>query len=199
MLFNSMIGKRYSIGLLSGFILFFWGGLFSTFGQTITKASIIQTFQHGDQVAFAIENNEIVTLNTLLGDTQDARTLISLWKKGEDSEDKYDILKDIFYHPDIQSYIFTIHYAKWIKTDSDWGLNDYLFVLQLRIDFDSETQTAKIVAHHLFQNKKDIKNWWRFLMTTYNDPKFQRNQWYQDFGLVPPPPPPPEDPNWAKG
>lgn len=174
----------------------FWG--VTSFGQTITKETILRTYAQGEEVAVAIQNKDIVTLNRLLRFTEDARNLVSLRKTEESSEVVYDTRKDIYYHPDIQSYIFTIHCAKWIKTDSDWGLNDYLYVLEMRLDFDSKTNTVKVVEYHLLQNKKDFRNWWRSFMESYNNPKFLRTQWSKDFNLVPPPPPPPGDTQWFK-
>jgi hypothetical protein len=193
------MSKQQYLQLSSCLILFLCSGSFSAYGQTITKESILRTFAQGDEVAVAILEKDIVTLNKLLGNTEDARSLLSLRKTEEASEEKYNTRKDIYYHPDIESYIFTIHCAQWIKTDSDWGLNDYLYVLEMRLNFDPETETAEIAEYHLLQNKKDLKNWWRSLMASYNHPKFLRNQWAKDFNLVPPPPPPPGYVKWLKG
>jgi len=167
-------------------------GSFSTHGQTITKESILRSYALGDEIAVAIQNKDIVTLNKLLGSTADARALLALRQTEEASKETYDTRKDIYYHPDFESYIFTIHCARWIETDSDWGLNDYLYVLEMRIDFDAETNKALLIEQRLLQQKKDYRNWWHSLMASYNNPKFLRNQWAKDFNLVPPPPPPPD-------
>lgn len=193
------MSKQHYIKSIGCFILFLLYCSFSAHGQIITKESILRTYALGDEVAVAIQQKDIVTLNRLLGSTEDARLLLSLKNTQEASEEKYNTLKSIYYHPDIESYIFTIHSARWIKTDSDWGLNDYLYALEMRLDYDPETKTVEVIAYHLIQHKKGFKNWWRSFMASYNDPKFLRHQWSKDFNLVPPPPPPPGDTKWLKG
>ena len=193
-----MIRRQHTIRSLGSIVLLFCCCTISIYGQTITKETIVRTYALGDEIAVAIQNKDLVTLNKLLGSTEDTRALMSLRKTEASSEKEYNTRKDIYYHPDIESYIFTIHCANWIKTDSDWGLNDYLYVLEMRLDYDSEIKTAAVVEYHLLQHKKDFRNWWRSLMESYNNPKFLRTQWYTDFNLVPPPPPPPGDSKWLK-
>jgi len=186
-----------NLSLYSFTVLFCFCAI-SIYGQTITKETIIRTYTLGDEIAIAIQEKDIVSLNNLLGNTEDARALVSLRKTEESSKAQFNTGKDIYYHPDIESYIFTIHCANWVKTDSDWGLNDYLYVLEIRLDYDSETETAELVEYHLLQHTKDFRNWWRSFMESYNNPKFLRTQWSTDFNLVPPPPPPPGDTKWFK-
>ena len=163
--------------------------------QEITKASILTAFAQGDEIAKLIEDSDLIGLNNSL-DTTTAREIIALVENETYTSGEYKVFRDIFFYPKTNSYRFTIYAAKWIETDSKWGLNDYLFILELQINYDHEVKTASVGDYILLDQNSDLKRWWRFFISSYRDPAMMRDRWAKDFKLVPPPPPPPQTTEW---
>lgn len=164
-------------------------------GQEITKETIVTAFAEGEKVAVAIEDNDLIAINNLL-DTATARELTAFRESEKYESGEYKIFRDVFFYPPTNSYRLTIYASKWIETDSDWGLNDYLFVLELKVEYDVLNKAATITDHRLLDQDSDLKSWWRFFIGSYRDPGMLRDKWAKEFKLVPPPPPPPQTTDW---
>ncbi|MEM7187177.1 MAG: hypothetical protein AAF466_11015 [Bacteroidota bacterium] len=175
-------------------LILFYSGIAAC--QEITEQAVQNALSLGAKVAEAIEENDLVLLNDRLSDTEVARTVNAFVESEDYKTGDYRLFKDIFYYPPHQAFRFTIYASKWIDNETDWGLNDYLFVLELRVDYDFETNEASIGDQRVLDKDSNLKGWWRFFMSSYRDPSFLRDQWAKDFGMVPPPPPPPQTTEW---
>ena len=169
---------------------------FNLIGQNPSKSDILTSYSIGNEIKELIEKSEIAELKAEFRQTDNINSLIELIQTEKFKSGVYSLNSDIYFNPGLNKFIFTIYSYKWIKTDSDWGLNDYLFVIELEIEHKSDTGSAKISNRHILNQNSDLKNWWRSLMLSYRNPKFLRDKWAADFKLVPPPPPPPQTIEW---
>lgn len=127
---------------------------------------------------------------------KESSRLDSLISIEQDKTKEYEFHTDMYFNPDLNAYAFTIYNSKWIKTGSNWGLSEYLYVIELLIDFKETAKKPHIKSVKIILEELEIKKWWLSLMKTYKESKFLRKKWADKYGLIPPPPPPPEDEEW---
>lgn len=164
--------------------------------QDITLEKIRASYSLGERIKKLIEQKDVAGLKAQLGETDQTKRLISLLQSEKSTNNAYKIFSDIYYNPDINKFVFTIYKSKWIKTESDWGLNDYAYVAEFAIPNNSLADTSEIKLKKASNQASDLKTWWRSLMRSYRLSKFQRKKWADNYGLVPPPPPPPQSTEW---
>lgn len=160
-------------------------------GQNIDKLTIQKCYSGGLNILEKVKSKDTSGLTTLF-DTATLKRLFQLTDKKENR-----IIQDIYYDYRIDNFVFTIYSGKSIDNGTDWGLYSYDFILTL--NFEHKNETFSIVKSTLiFDDQQKKKIWWQSLMDSYNDKKFLRKDWADNFGFVPPPPPPPETTEWFK-
>lgn len=180
------------------FFFFFLQISLTTIGQDNKLKEILGSYNFGQKTKTLIEKNKLAELKSEFEQTENINSLISLIKSNNLKELEYELHSDIYFNPDLKKYVFTIYCSKWIKTNSDWGLNDYLFIIELLIHHNKSMNQFQITSRKILDQNSDLKKWWQSLMDTYKKPKFQRNKWAEMYDLVPPPPPPPQTTEWFK-
>lgn len=159
---------------------------------------IRESYSLGDNIKKLIDQNKLSELKSEFGQTDKTNTLISLIKNEKSKNGQYKLSSDIYFNPDLNKYVFTIYSSKWIKTESEWGLSDYLYIIELLIEHNDSTNKSSIIKRRILDQSSDLKKWWQSFMDSYNMPKFQRKKWSDEYKLVPPPPPPPQTTEWFK-
>ncbi|MFD2725097.1 hypothetical protein [Hyunsoonleella rubra] len=172
--------------------------LSSGFSQEINPRVIGVCYSKGEKIKAMIEENNIFQLKKEFGQTKNLESLLASIKGRKSKNSSYGISSDIYYDPDSKKYIFTIYSSRWIKTESDWGLNDYRFVIELMIEYVESNNEATIHHRRILNQNSNLKRWWQSFIDSYNNSKFQRKKWADEYGLVPPPPPPPQTTEWFK-
>ncbi|MBU2920048.1 hypothetical protein KO504_01720 [Winogradskyella psychrotolerans] len=166
--------------------------------QDAKLKEIRASYSLGEKTKKLIEQNKFSELKSDFGQTAKLNTLISLIQSEKAKSGEYKLSSDIYFNPDINKYVYTIYSSKWIKTESDWGLNDYLYIVELIIEHNNSNNELRVTQRSILDQNSDLKKWWQSLMDSYNKPKFQRKKWADEYKLVPPPPPPPQTTEWFK-
>lgn len=164
--------------------------------QESELANIRASYSLGENTKKLIEQNDLKEIQSEFGETDKVDNLIAAIKSEKFKSAAYKLDTDMYFNPDINKYVFAIYSSKWIRTESQWGLSDYLFVIELIIDNDGLNNKPKVIRRRIVVESSDLKKWWQSLMDSYHEPKFQRAIWAEKYKLFPPPPPPPQTTAW---
>lgn len=159
------------------------------FGQSTDKESILKCFANGFDVLENIREKKTFELDSIF----EAATLKHLTELIEKNDER--IYKDIYYDYRIDRYVFTVYTGQSIDNGTDWGLFTYDFVLTLFYK-NQDGEITLVKTRTIFDDKQEKMAWWQSFMLSYNDSKFLRKHWADEYGLVPPPPPAPETSEW---
>jgi len=166
------------------------------FGQEISKSDILKIFRTGDQIRYNLENYRNGKETYGFTNSEHKIKLKEFLKDEKFNNIDYEILPNMYFDPATGYYIFSIICAKKIENESDWGLNDYVFIYEIKMDFNKTNKEATIIQSKVYDNNSDLKSWWQGFMDTYMEDKYLRNKWGKELGFIPPPPPPPQSVDW---
>jgi hypothetical protein len=144
-----------------------------------------------------IESQDTIGLKTKLNNSANLDSFLKIIKKQINKSAGVTSTPDIYFDPNGNTFVFTIHCGSFISDGTAWGLFNYLFVIELRIDpnIDNNAIVKKTI---LIDNDEELKYWWRSSMKSYMDKRCLRDEWADKFGLIPPPPAPPKTTDWFK-
>jgi hypothetical protein len=164
-------------------------------GQTIDKQLIQQNYNKGLMVAELIDKSDTASLNEVFHDEDQIMELIKKNNSIDQAKDPLEPSTDIYYDPNSKCFVFTIYKGKPVNNGTEWGLYDYLYVVELLIDPENENdpfRKSRIIP------ETEMKQWWQSLMESYKNKNNLRKEWADKYDLVPPPPPPPQTEQWFK-
>lgn len=168
--------------------------------QIPAKENILDGYYIGHKVFEAIETNNHDLIGLYFSDTTNIKVVQEVLNSAETSaQGEVNITKDVMYNQQSKKFEFVVYAGKYVPTKDEWGLFDYLFVIQMEIDL-SQNEIENQVLNALIIDGADmskLKIWWRNYMETYRQKEiYAKKEIADNYGLVPPPPPPPESEDW---
>ena len=165
-------------------------------GQNVNKDDLLICFRTGDEIRYNLERQVNNDVFLPFKESNSINRLREHLESNKFQSGEYNLQSSMHFVPTTKKFIVSVICAKWIKTNTDWGLNDYLFIFELHIDYNKALKSAKIVNHRLYDKNSNLKEWWQQHMNTYKQDKYGRSVWGKERKFVPPPPPPPETEDW---
>lgn len=173
-------------------------GSFIASSQTFDKKTILTKYLIGKAVVDWIKESDVDALGREFSNCPNLNGFVKIIKDKRHNADSLVMTPSIYYSPNDKAFVFTISAGKFINNGTDWGLFDYLFVIELRIN--SKVGEDVVTKRTIFVDDEiKLKSWWISFMQSYNNKECLRDEWADKFGLVPPPPPPPKRISWLKG
>ncbi|WP_299435977.1 hypothetical protein [uncultured Aquimarina sp.] len=165
-------------------------------GTSDQKALFI-CLEKGQAIGKLIKESNTKKLSRVFDNVPNVDYLIEILEDNTMKHEKYVLNgPNIFYNPYGDEYIYTIFASKWIDNNTEWGLNDYLFVLQLAFKYDEVSKKVSVEKNRVLKDHAGFKTWWYSFMRSYKEKSCRRKVWADLYGIVPPPPPPPVVEDW---
>lgn len=168
--------------------------------QIPEKEQIMDGYYVGHKVFETIETNNYDLIGKYFLDTTNIKDVQEVLNSKETSiQQEIKITKDVMYNQQSKKFEFIVYAGKYITTNDNWGLYDYLFVIQMEIDLSKKGRENQVLNTLIIggEDLSKLKIWWRNYMETYRQKEIYAKKEISDkYGLVPPPPPPPESKDW---
>ncbi|WP_378174796.1 hypothetical protein [Aquimarina sp. SS2-1] len=165
--------------------------------KLIQQKAVFSCLEKGESIAKLIKESNVKKLQKVFVDIPNLNYLIEVLEDEVMKHEKYTLSQpNIFYNPYGDEYIYTIYANKWIDNGTDWGLSDYLFVLQLAFKYDDNSQKVSVANNRILKDHAGFKKWWFSFIKSYTIKSCKREFWADSFGIIPPPPPPPAIEEW---
>ena len=161
--------------------------------QEPTQGEVALCYELGKKTLEHIQQQDENALQREFKQDKNLPTLLTALKSEKAKSGEYEIHWDVYYHADRKHCVFFIYAAKHIETESDWGLNDYLYIIEIDIQNKPSPNAPEIIQKRIVSSDTSRKKWWQSLMNSYNDPRYLREKWFKISKI--PPPPPPATPN----
>jgi len=171
--------------IITAYLIFF---PFILKAQEVNKNAILNSYKNGSYVKDFIDDSMYSKLTTWFSNNEELEIIM---QRNKNADKSYNIYTDLYYCHKNQCFLFTLIKGKHIPDDTEWGLFDYLFVIEIQMDL--ENQKYKSVK---FVNDSEMKMWWQSLMDSYRNKANKRQEWAEKYNLVPPPPLPPQKKEW---
>ncbi|WP_108804403.1 hypothetical protein [Aquimarina sp. Aq107] len=161
------------------------------------RIALFACLEKGETISKLISSSKVKKISKAFTNTPNIDYLVEIMDEEVMKHESY-ILNgpNIFYNPYGDEYIYTIYASKWIDNGTDWGLNDYLFVIQLAFKYDEDSKKISVENSRILKDHIGFKKWWYSFMRSYNEKGCRRNLWAETYNLIPPPPPPPTIEDW---
>jgi len=168
--------------------------------QIPEKEKIMDGYYIGHKVYEAIEMNNYDLIAKYYSDTTSLKAVQEILNSKEAFiQQEIKITKDVMYNQNSKKFEFVVYAGKYIPTNDEWGLYDYLFIIQMEIDLSKKEREKQVQNTQIIDGKDlgKLKIWWRNYLQTYSQNEiYAKKEIAEKYGLVPPPPPPPESKDW---
>ncbi|MDH7445625.1 hypothetical protein [Aquimarina sp. 2201CG14-23] len=161
------------------------------------KKAVFASLEKGEAISKLIKDSNTEKLKKVFVNIPNIEYLLEIVEDDIIRHEQYELSQpNIFYNPYGDEYIYTVYANKWIDNNTEWGLSDYLFVLQLAFTYDDSSNKVTAVKQRILKDHVGFKKWWYSFMRSYTEKTCRRDEWADMYGLVPPPPPPPATEDW---
>ncbi|WP_027391289.1 hypothetical protein [Aquimarina latercula] len=161
------------------------------------RRALFACLEKGKTISKLIMSSKAKKINKTFTNTPNVDYLVEIMDEEVMKHEKYMLSHpNIFYNPYGDEYIYTIYASKWIDNGTDWGLNDYLFVIQLAFKYDEDSKKISVENSRILKDHIGFKKWWYSFMRSYKEQACRRNLWAETYNLIPPSPPPPAIEDW---